>query len=250
MWLLPTLNRIDKLKHLLKSMEDTYTSTPGLIITDKSDYALNEKDYKEIESKFLPKDWRIELTEAVSMGDKCREIWPKVKDCKYVGILNDDHEMVMPNWDKILIHRLDGKNFVSANDRTVNAFRLPVTATAWSMPLLECVGWPIYPPNLQHLFIDNLWRDLGKATGCWRVVASAIVLHNHVIFGKATEDETHRKVYNKESWTKDETWYVEFMKTDFQKTVEKIKAFQNLVPGEAWNPEAQKRIEYERLAIP
>jgi hypothetical protein len=149
-----------------------------------------------------------------------------------------------------LISRLDGKNFVSSNDRTVNAFRLPVTATVWSMPLLEAIGWKIYPEGLAHLFIDNVWRDLGLATGCWKVVASAIVLHNHVLFGKAIEDSTHRKVYNPDAWAKDQAWYENFMKTEFQSVVAKIREFQNLQPGEAWNPEAAKAREKERLMAP
>lgn len=244
MFLLPTLNRTEKLKKFLKSALDTNTTLPGRILIDENDFKAHEKEYVEINNQFLPQGWALEVTKAVTMGDKCREFIPKMKpDTKWVALLNDDHFCVSKEWDQKLISRLDGKNFVSANDRTLNAFRLPVTATAWSVPLLQCLGWPIYPPFLQHLFIDNLWLELGKATGCWRMVASSVVEHHHVMFGKAEEDDTHRKVYNQETWAKDEQNFKIFMQTEFPAAVQRIKQFQDFLPGGEWNPKVTKAKE-------
>ncbi len=247
MWLLPTLNRIEKLKAFLKSAQDTGVTTPGRVVIDKGDFATHQEAYVEINNSLLPPSWALEITDAVSMGDKCREVIPKLKpETQWVGLLNDDHFCVTKEWDKLLIAKLDGQNFVSANDRTVNAFRLPVTATAWSMPLLQSLGWPIYPPFLQHLFIDNIWLDFGRAAGCWRMVASAVVEHNHVLHGKGADDETHQKVYNKESWQKDEQGYLAFKNSpDFNLAVQKIKQFQGYSPGQQWNPKV-----YQQKPVP
>lgn len=249
MILLPTLNRTEKLKTFLKSAVDAGTTEPGRLLIDKNDFKANEKEYVEINNLHLPKGWSLEITEAVTMGGKCREFIPKLKpDVKYVMLTNDDHVCITPEWDQKLIAKLDGKNFVSANDRSLNAFRLPVTATAWSVPLLHCLGWPIYPPFLEHLFIDNLWLELGKATGCWRMVAGAIVEHHHVLWAKAPEDDTHKKVYGEnyakgepgEMWKNDEQNYARFMQTEFQIAVQRIKQFQGYLPGQQWNPEFNK----------
>jgi len=245
MWLLPTLNRLEKLKNFLKAARDAEISTPGRILIDKDDWNKNQNEYVIINNKYLPDNWAIEITDAVTMGGKCREYIPKLKaDTTWIGIFNDDHLPITKGFDKKLIAKLDGKNFVSANDRRLESFRLPVTATVWSLPLLQAVGWPIFPPFLEHLFIDNIWLQLGKATGCWRMVAGAVVEHAHVLHGRAPDDETHKKVYGEnfhqgqpgEMWKKDEQNFNLFMQTDFQPTLQKIRQLQDYLPGEKWNP--------------
>lgn len=249
MFLLPTLNRIEKLRTFLKSARDTHMSEPGRLLIDKDDWKANEKDYVELNNNWLPNaQWAVEVTDGVTMGQKCREYIPKLlaqkPETKYIALLNDDHLCVTPEWDKKLISKLDGKNFVSANDRRPEAFRFPVTATAWSIDLLKCLNWPIYPHFLEHLFIDNLWHELGKATGCWRMVAGSVVTHNHIIFNNLPADETHKKVYGDnfdkgepgELWKHDETNFKTFMATEFQIAVQRIKQMQDYLPGEQWNP--------------
>lgn len=237
MILIPTLNRIEKLKSFLKSAVTAGTSEPGLIIVDSKDYLNNQDEYIKVESEWAPPGWRLKITEAVSMGDKIREVWPMVEHCDWVMLCNDDFEVVSKGWDKKLIAHLDGKNFASANDRSLRTFQIPVTATAFSMPLLRALGWPIYPPSLQHLFIDNAFRDLGKATGCWRIAADCVVLHKHVMFGAAQSDSTHEKVYNQKAWDHDQAIYENFMKHDFQAAVKTIMDFQNYLPGQKFTPD-------------
>jgi hypothetical protein len=254
MWLLPTLNRTEKLRRFLKSAKDTNTTEPGRLLIDKNDFHKNEEEYIKINNLHLPNDkWAIEITDGVTMGQKCREYIPKLKaDTEYVALLNDDHLCISENWDQKLISRLDGKNFVSANDRRLEAWRLPVTATAWSMPLLRALGWPIYPPFLEHLFIDNLWFHLGKITGCWRMVASAVVEHDHVLWGRAQEDDTHKIVYGEkfsqgqrgEMWIKDEQNFRAFINSpDFGVAIQRIRELQDFLPGQQWNPKVSYKNE-------
>ncbi len=237
MWLLPTLNRIEKLRAFLMSAKAAGTVTPGLVLIDKEDYSINRRDYDDLEAAYMPDGWAFYITDAVSMGDKCREAFGAgmVVGCDWVGILNDDHYVVTPNWDKLLIAKLDGKNFVSANDRWVAPTKA-TTATVWSKPLLDILGWPIYPPGLQHLFIDDLWEHLGRQTGCWRVAMNVVVEHRHVIKDPKIEDDTHRKVYNQKSWDMDKAIFDNFMKHDFNLVVQKIKDFQNYLPQQSYNP--------------
>lgn len=232
MWLLPTLDRVDKLRNFLKSAINAKTSTPGLIITDNDDYAKNKDGYQALA---LPENWSIRVTKAITMGDKVREVWDHVKHRNWLAILNDDHFCITEHWDVKLLSRLDGKNFVSANDRWI-APRKATTATAWSMDLLNAVGWPIFPPGLNHLFIDDIWEHLGKNTGCWWPVMSAVVEHHHVINGKGAEDDTHHKVYNQKAWDTDNAIFQNFIKHDLGPTVEKIIKFQDMTMGQRYNP--------------
>lgn len=236
MILLPTLNRIEKLTNFLKSVFDTQTLSPGLILVDKEDFEKNKNGYSNVK---IPDNWEIVQTDAITMGDKCREIWPRVKDCEWVMLVNDDHFCVTPKWDQILISKLDGTNFVSANDRWISPAKA-TTATAWSMPLLNALGWPIYPPGLKHLFIDDLHEQLGKATGCWRPVMSAVVEHHHVLNGKGAMDQTHQKVYSQKSWDNDRAVFENIMKHDFADCVAKIQKLQNCLPASRYNPKVER----------
>ncbi len=235
MWLLPTLNRIKKLQTFLNSAIENETSTPGLILVDEKDLDAHVAEYSSLK---MPSNWDIFMTgDAITMGDKIRKVWPHLTNENWVGLLNDDHFIATKNWDQKLLKKLDGKNFIHANDN----WRCPTiatTATVWSKPLLDCVDWPIYPPGLNHLYIDDLWTNLGKATGCWRPVMSVIVEHHHALKGEMEQDETFHKVYDDyfAGNSRDTSVYELFMKHDFAPTVQKIKAFQDELPGQRYKP--------------
>jgi hypothetical protein len=139
------------------------------------------------------------------------------------------------NWDVKLRDRLDGKNFVSSNDRWMAPMKA-ATATAWSMPLLEALGWPIYPPGLQHLFIDDIFEAIGRGAGCWRICMDVVVEHRHVLNGRGAKDETHDKVYSQKAWDRDHATFELFMKHDFQEVIKKVQALQGDIPMQRWNP--------------
>lgn len=231
MTLLPTLNRISKLATFLKSAREAETSTPGLVIVDENDFKDHQDEYRQLELELFPKDWKIHVSHAVGMGDKVREVWPLVKDSAWVNLINDDHYIVTKNWDVRLVKQLNGKNFVTCNDRW-NAPARAAGATMISMPLLECLGWPIFPPQINHLGIDDVLERLGRATGVWRVDMSVVIEHQHV-FKTGGTDETHKLTYGEGPWQNSPAHIdvVErmnsFMAQEFNPAVERIKKFAN-----------------------
>jgi hypothetical protein len=196
--------------------------------------------------------WSYQVTEAVTMGDKVREIWPLVKDRDWVMITNDDFFYRTFQWDVKLLKRLDGKNFVSSNDLWLAPQRA-TTATAWSMPLLNAVGWPIFPPQFKHLHIDSVWESLGNATGCWRKAMDVIVEHHHTLKGY-DDDDTNKATYAsyfeaQKQGVKplEDQVFEKFMAEEFNKVVAKIKEFQDYLPGEQYNPDRRKLSKCESL---
>ena len=228
MHLIPSLNRIKKLSDCMDSFKQTHISTPGIILVDSEDLTQNLEAYDGMRDR-LPNDWKIRVTKARGMGDKVREIWPEVRDCEWVSLMNDEHYAITDEWDKKLIRQLTGKNFVSCNDRW-NAPARSAGCTMWSMPLLECLGWPIFPPQINHLGIDDVWEQLGRATGTWRVDMSVVVEHRHVFKG-GEMDETHKLTYGEGPWQGSPAHQdvharmQAFMQAEWPQAVEKVKKF-------------------------
>lgn len=200
MLLVPTRRRISKLRNFCDSAKKAKTVIPALIIIDKQDYLDNQADYVKIEAHDFPNSlWKIHVTEAEGMGPKIREIWPRVEHCNWVAVLNDDHYIVTPHWDVKLINQLNGHNFVTCNDRW-NAPMRAAGATVFSMDLVKAWGFPLFPPEIDHLGIDDVWEQIGRATGCWKIDMSVIIEHHHAYKNMDLVDDTHKKVYGAGQW--------------------------------------------------
>lgn len=66
-----------------------------------------------------------------------------------------------------------------------------------------------------HCFSDNEMTERAMSDGKYLYVPEAYVEHLHFINKKAEEDETYKKIYNKENYEKDRTLYLE-RKKEFQ----------------------------------
>lgn len=225
--LLPTLNRVEKLHQFIESYKKTHATVVVYILVDDKDYEANFDKYKDV-MKHFPDHMKIHKTgSAVSMGDKCRFILPLVKnhDWSWIGILNDDHYCITPEWDKKVEALIDGTNMVSTNDGYWNFGVRVAGLTAWSSALIHVAGFPIFPRNLQHLCIDDVWKNIGEATGCWHETMKVNIEHRHVFKDPAIKDTTHDKVYAPNAWEYDGKEFKHFMEQDFKDVCEKIIKF-------------------------
>lgn len=152
------------------------------------------------------------------MGDKCRWAYRELKerDIGWIGLLNDDHYCVTKNWDKAVESFLDGTNMVSTNDGSWNFGTRVVGLTAWSMALLDAAEIPIFPRQLQHLCIDDVWKAIGESTGCWFETMKINIEHRHAYRGMSPQDETFQKVNSQTQWLHDTKEFKEFMEQDFK----------------------------------
>lgn len=206
MWLVPSRRRVAKLRNFCNSAVSAKTSTPALILVDETDWAENASEYQAIEQYHFPTgaDWKFHVTKAVGMGPKVREVWPLIKDRAWVGILNDDHYIVTAEWDTKLINQLTGHNFITCNDRW-NAPKRAAGATIFSMQLMEAFGFPMFPPGIDHLGIDDVFETIGRNCGCWEVDMKVVVEHHHAFKNPDMMDDTHRAIYGTEPWQNPQT---------------------------------------------
>lgn len=234
--LIPSRNRKELLTRFLKSAIDANTTTDGIILIDEEDFA--STDYISIPK---PERYRFEITKGKTMGDKIRDVWPKLKGYKSVCLLNDDHVIVTKDWDKKVQEKIYGYNFVSTEDH----WRSPQKAsgaTVWSMDLLEEIGWPIYPPGMIHLFIDDLWEYLGRMTGCWNIDHSVCIEHHHPLSGKIPADQTFVDTYGglvpqnfpqSPIWQNDQRIYIDIRQNHGMEIGNKIRKLMGLCQIEA-----------------
>jgi hypothetical protein len=221
----------------VESLHSSETTTDGLIIIDKEDYRDNEKEYVKIT---LPAGWKYHITEPTveKMGDKVRAAWKRTKNYTAVNLLNDDHYIITKGWDKKLLKDINGWNFVTCLDNWMSPTKA-AGATVFSKKLLDTIGWPIYPPNMIHLFIDDLWETIGRATGCWEIDHSVTIEHRHPLKGESPVDETFTKTYGDvkqdlsrgEVWQNDEAVYREIVTgPKFKEIIDQIRELMGLIP--------------------
>lgn len=127
-----------------------------------------------------------------------------------IGFMGDDHLPVTPGWDDRIesaIDDLDGVGIVYGDDG-IQGPNLP-TAVFMSASIVEALGY-MAPPVLTHLFLDNYWRDLGRASGRLRYLPDVKISHLHPLAGKADDDLTYQEANSGLMWETDQAAYEKF----------------------------------------
>lgn len=191
MWLLPSLGRPASLERFFAAYRVTGGSTPGMVLIDAIDWAAHP-EYTAIK---LPAGWTFRVTDQanVTQGDKVREVWPEIRGAGWFGLIGDDCVPETPNWDRRLVSQLERNLIVSCDDGWQAPRRV---ANCWVVAgdLVRAVGY-FFPPDLHHLFIDDVWETIGREGSCWHCDMSVRVVHKSALRGDVPIDETHRVAY-------------------------------------------------------
>jgi hypothetical protein len=229
--LVPSLNRIEKLKHLCESLKATETKYPGWIIVDVIDYESKKALYDELKATHLLPNWEFRITNGVTMAAKIREVWPEIESLNldWIQLMNDDHYVVTPQWDERLSSQILGTNFITCSDRWMAPMKA-AGATMISMGLIKVWGFPIFPPGLEHLFIDDFFEVVGNHTGCWDIDMSVVVLHKHVLNQSIDKqsrllDKTHQMTYAQSNFQKEKYVWDQFLATEMNPLLERVREF-------------------------
>ncbi|GAB1642537.1 hypothetical protein [Krasilnikovia sp. MM14-A1259] len=140
-----------------------------------------------------------------------------------IGFMGDDHRPRTRGWDATYLEALHelGTGIVYGND-LLQGHRLP-TQCAMTSDIIRALGF-MSPPELRHMYVDNFWRDLGKAAGCLRYLPDVIVEHRHPVAGKAQMDEGYLRVNAPAVYEADERAYAEYGRTRLAGHVAKVQA--------------------------
>jgi hypothetical protein len=114
-----------------------------------------------------------------------------VRRVPFLASLGDDHVPATPGWDRTLVRAvqtLPGPGWAYGNDMFQGS-RLP---TAWvqSSALFHTLGW-VMPPDVRHMYVDNVVMDLGKATDRIVYRPDVTIEHRHALTGRAPWDPVY-----------------------------------------------------------
>lgn len=140
-----------------------------------------------------------------------------------VGFMGDDHRPRTKGWDQQYLDALRelGTGIVYGNDLLQGA-NLP-TQVAMTADIVRRLGY-MAPPQLRHMYVDNFWRDLGRAVGCIRYLPNVVVEHLHPIAGKAKWDPGYMRVNDPRVYESDAAAYAAFLAVEMPSAVATVKA--------------------------
>lgn len=105
--------------------------------------------------------------------------------------LGDDHVPRTQGWDRLLLDAIDrmGGTGIAFGDDGIMHERLP-TAPVISANIVHALGW-MCEPSLRHMFVDNVWGDLGREAGRLAYVPEVVIEHVHWSAGKVAPDQVY-----------------------------------------------------------
>jgi hypothetical protein len=155
--LVPTRGRPHNLERLARAAKETCTTDYQIFARLDND---DKSKYPELENV------KYSIGERIFYANSVNETAKSAADegFTHLAILGDDVLPETIGWDEKLISSLDGLGVVYGSDglEHLHGEDLP-THVVVPVEMYNRLGW-IGLPTLRHLFCDNVWRELGRAT--------------------------------------------------------------------------------------
>ena len=202
----PSRARPHNLKRLADALKQTCSGDYTLLVRiDDDDPRLEE--YLEIDGAEIIVGSRIFFSQSLNELAKIASD----RGFTHIAILGDDVVPETLGWDNKMISALDDKlGVVYGSDglEHLHGYELP-THVVVPIEMYQKLGW-IGLPACRHLFVDNVWRELGRMTR-FIYLKDVKLTHLHRWNKKAPNDQTYEDANDKTKREHDklafETWY-------------------------------------------
>lgn len=190
--IVPTRGRPENAARLAQAFKDTDAlNAVAVFVTDWDDPKL--PDYRRL----LDKGAIARLMIVDHSGGMCYALnyaavrYAEVYDA--VGFMGDDHLPRTRGWDGTVLEALDSlePRIVYGND-LLQGVNLP-TAVFMQSRMIRALNM-MAPQSMQHLYLDNFWKELGERVGGLVYLPDVIIEHLHPVNGKAVWDERYTAV--------------------------------------------------------
>jgi hypothetical protein len=91
------------------------------------------------------------------------------------------------------------------------------------MKLINEVGY-LTPPEIWHLYVDNIWFDIARGLGISNYMENIVVEHMHPCFNKAEWDNGYKEVNSNETINHDLPIYRKWQAEELPKIINKLKS--------------------------
>jgi len=122
-----------------------------------------------------------------------------------IGNIGDDQLCRTQGWDRMVRDAMTVPGFVYGND-LFQEDKLPCGGIFIHASIVNSLGWYMLP-DLEHLFVDNVWKDLGTAIGRLTYLPEMVFEHMHPLAGKADWDDGYERANNQEIVDRDRVAY-------------------------------------------
>jgi hypothetical protein len=137
-----------------------------------------------------------------------------------IGNLGDDHVCRTPGWDKAVAEALAEPGIAYGDDR-FQGQELP-TAPFISASIVLTLGWYALP-SCRHLFVDNVWRDIGVQAGVLHYLPDVVIEHMHPLNGKGDWDPGYEKANGTETVERDKVSYLLWRRSGMADDIERVR---------------------------
>jgi hypothetical protein len=166
---------------------------------------------------------------------------------KYIANFSDDF-LIKNKWEKEFIEFFtnnSGVGIAYGND-LLQKDKLP-TAVCMTSNIIDILGYMI-PPQLQHMYADNFWKDLGFHSKILKYFPHIIFEHLHPDAGKANRDNQYK--YAAEVAQIDRQKYTTYLNSDFSKDVQKVISIRPTMRYKAFvKPHSHDALFYKNLEL-
>lgn len=185
----PTRGRPHNLERLALALKETCTSEYTLFARIDDD---DDSTYPELENVVYVVGPRIFFAASVN---ELAQIALEEK-FTHVAILGDDVVPKTVGWDTVMMDSLSELGVAYGSDGLENLHGkdLP-THVVVPIEMYRRLGW-LALPDLRHLFCDNVWRELGKATE-FIYLPKVKLTHLHRWNKTAPDDKTYQEANDK-----------------------------------------------------
>jgi hypothetical protein len=193
--IVPSRHRPQNIERLIRAWADTHAGATLAIGFDDDD----EKTGEEIKPLTqLADNLRVDIhwneDEHTNMATTLNRLAVHYADhYAQIGFLGDDHLPRTLHWDHMIELELRRPVSMAYGNDLFQGVNLP-TAVFMTSDIIRTLGY-MSPPVFRHMWIDNVWKEWGTATGRLSYLSNVIIEHIHPQAGKADIDQGYREVW-------------------------------------------------------
>jgi len=188
MFVIPSRNRVEKLKLLAESMGEDDRKLPTMVVLCTMD-----PQWEDYFRFTWPIGWQIHVAEGdyTYCGEKMNWAYHRLPNARYYGHICDDVQVDTPNKMRELTEVAGDWNVAVPNDQRYSGGLACFPVSGGKLTRLW--GWWAHP-QFKHNCLDSIIDDIARATGAFIYCEDIKYKLTHPLFGDAEWDDTYTRV--------------------------------------------------------